>query len=332
MTQPLSAPAERIWLLSPVYFDAESYRRLRQELTAALDATPSLARLERHFVIVDDSGGADPDTTNLEQEQVRVLRVPFPLGHQRALVFALRQLAPVVADSDVVVTLDADGEDKPEDLPRLLAPLLAQAQLRRIAIAERTRRRESAAFKVLYFFFKLLFVLLTGGIIRSGNYCAYRGWMARNLLFHPHFDLCYSSSLLTFGLQMDRVPCERGKRYAGQSKMTWLKLVMHGIRMLMPYADRIAIRGLVAFSILFALGVAMGVAVVAVRLFTDLAIPGWATYTLLLSMLMSGTALGCLILVFTLFVQSQSLSMSRLDSSRGDLLGPEPRITSPRAE
>lgn len=308
-----SAPA-RIWLVSPVYFDVESYRRLRAELAAALSADASLAVVQRQFVVVDDTGGADPEIDVMEREpDVTVIRVPFPLGHQRAIVFGLRQLARRMDDSDLVATLDADGEDQPKDLPRLLAPLMASGQLRRAAIAERTRRKESVFFKVLYFFFKLLFILLTGGVIRSGNYAAYRGWMAKNLLFHPQFDLCYSSSLLTFGLQLDRVPCERGSRYAGQSKMTYLKLVMHGIRMLMPFADRIAIRGLVAFSFLFAVGVALGIAVVAVRLFTELAIPGWATYTLLLSILMCGIALGCLILVFTLFVQSQSLSMSRLD-------------------
>ena len=51
---------------------------------------------------------------------VTVLQPPFNLGHQRALVYALRKALPQIADEDAVVTLDADGEDRPEDLPRLL--------------------------------------------------------------------------------------------------------------------------------------------------------------------------------------------------------------------
>lgn len=315
MTVAEGKPARKLWLLSPVYFDVESYRKLRSELEGIIMGS-ALAELEPHFVIVDDSGGTDPQIEELERESpVGVIRVPFPLGHQRALVFALRSLAPEIGDFDFVVTLDADGEDKPEDLPRLVEPLLKNGtQLRRIALAARTARRETLTFKVLYFFFKLLFVVLAGSVIRSGNFSAYRGWVARNLLFHPHFDLCYSSSLLTFGLPIDAVPCARGARYFGKSKMTYLKLIMHGIRMLMPYADRIAIRGLVVFSVLFVAGLLLGASVLAVKVFTDLAIPGWATYTLLLAILLCGTALGCLILVFTLFVQSQSLSMSKLDA------------------
>lgn len=322
---PVQAP-RRIWLVSPVYFDVECHRRLRPELLAAL-GDKSLASLEPVFVAVDDSGGADPDMDALETSGVVVLRCPFPLGHQRAIVYGLRRLAGELRDGDLVVTLDADGEDRPVDLPRLVGPLLADpANLRRLAVAERTKRRETPWFKVLYFFFKLAFMLLTGGVIRSGNYAAFRGWWAKNLLFHPHFDLCYSSSLLSFGTPVDRVPCPRGERYAGRSKMTFLKLVMHGIRMLMPFADRIAIRGLVVFSALFFLGLALGAAVVGVRVLTELAIPGWATYTLLLALLLSGTALGCLILVFSVFVQSQSLSMSRLDVAAQK----EPRVE-PRA-
>jgi polyisoprenyl-phosphate glycosyltransferase len=326
-----STAGVRIWFLSPVYFDVESYRLLRRNLEAELRA--AYPRLEPRFVVVDDSAGMDPQIQELaESTDTQVLCAPFSLGHQRALVYGLRTLAGSMRDEDLVVTLDADGEDQPSDLLRLLTPLLEDPQgLRRVSLAARTKRRETLSFRVLYFFYKLLFLLLTGTLIRSGNYAAYRGWLARHLLFHPYFDLCYSSSLVAFNLRLERVPCARGTRYAGRSKMTYLKLIMHGLRMLMPFADRIAIRGLVGFSALLVAAASLGVWVVCIRLFTDLAIPGWATYTLLLALVLCGTALACLILLFTLFVQTQSLSMSRLDVHLGALNGAEPRDPPGRA-
>src|SRR5256885_4629244 len=78
----------------------------------------------------------------------------------------------------------------------------------------------------MYSVFKLVFSLLTGASIRTGNFAAYRGWLARNVLFHPHFDNCYSSSLISLNVAVQLVPCERGTRYAGQSRMSFLKLVM----------------------------------------------------------------------------------------------------------
>jgi hypothetical protein len=304
-------PPEKIWLVSPVYFDVESYTRLRDNARAALTGERDI---DLRLVAIDDTAGADPAIRGLEAlpDQL-VITPPFPLGHQRALVFGLRRLSTMVGERDLVVTLDADGEDKPEDLPRLLAPLRqADASLRTVVVAARTRRRESPLFKVFYLLFKTFFQLLTGTIIRSGNYAAYRGWLTHNVLFHPHFDLSYSSSLLSLGLHVHRVPCERGVRYAGASKMTFVKLIQHGLRMLMPFADRIATRGLVIFSAMLGLGLAGAATLLALQI-SGISSPGWIIYTLCTGTLLCALAAACMVIVFALFVQSQSLSLARLD-------------------
>jgi len=308
--------SETVWLVSPVYFDVESYTRLRDNARAALAAVG----VEPKFVAVDDTAGADPAVRSLEAlPDQRVITPPFNLGHQRGLVFGLRQLSADIDERDVVVTLDADGEDQPEDLPRLLAPLREPtASLRSVAVAARTRRRETLPFKVLYFFFKNFFRLLTGTLIQSGNFAAYRGWLTRNVLFHPHFDLAYSSSLLSLGLNIHRVPCERGRRYAGMSKMTYVKLIQHGLRMLMPFADRIATRWLVIFSTLGGLGLVGALTLLALKLFGQVDSPGWAFYAFCTGTLLCAVAAVCMVILFALFVQNQSLSLAQLDAASRD--------------
>ena len=287
----------RLWIFSPLYFDVEPYLRLLRELRAAAPA------VELKPVVVDDSAGLDPAVSGLPAD-VRVVVPPFNLGHQRALVHGLRKLAAEIADDDFVVTLDGDGEDQPQDLPRLLAAL-PDGNLRKLALAARTRRRETPAFKLLYLVFKRFFLLLTGTVVRSGNYAAYRGWVAKNVLFHPHFDLCYASSLLSLNLQIERVPCERGARYAGVSKMTYGKLLLHGFRMLMPFADRIAVRGLV-FGAVFVPGCLLA------ALWSALAgAPRWPWVFVALG-LFGSVALGTCTLLFAVFSQTQGLSMARL--------------------
>lgn len=305
-------PSETVWLVSPVYFDVESYTRLRDNARAALAESSGL---HLRLVAIDDTAGADPAIRSLESTADQlVITPPFPLGHQRALVFGLRRLSTLVGERDLIVTLDADGEDKPEDLPRLLAPLReADASVRTVVVAARTRRRESPAFKLFYLLFKSLFQLLTGTIIRSGNYAAYRGWLTHDVLFHPHFDLSYSSSLLSLGLNVHRVPCERGIRYAGVSKMTYVKLIQHGLRMLMPFADRIATRGLVIFSTLLGVGLVAAATLLGLEVSGAFLSPGWLIYTLCTGMLLCALAAACMVIVFALFVQSQSLSLARLD-------------------
>ena len=247
-----------IWVVSPMLHDTESYRRLRQEVIAATAATFGPVR----FLVVDDSAGTDADVTSLAPfDDVQVLTPPFNLGHQRAIVHGLRYLAPTVADDDVVITMDSDGEDQPADVPRLLAAMTQTGAA--LVLAERTKRSEPLLFRVLYVMFRVFFRLIAGITVLSGNFAAQRGDSLKATVNHPSFDLCYSSTLLALRRPTTTVPCARGKRFAGKSRMNTSSLIAHGIRMLLPFSERIAARMLViaattflAFATLLALTIA----------------------------------------------------------------------------
>jgi hypothetical protein len=80
--------------------------------------------------------------------------------------------------------------------------------------------------------------------------------------------------------------------------MNFVGLAVHGLSAISLYGDIIGVRLLiVAGGGILALLTALG-AVVGVRLFTDLAIPGWATYSAgLLTVLLFQVLLSCLALV-----------------------------------
>ena len=316
MSSPLpSGSAPRTWILCPVYHDVEAFLQLRERLLEVVAKHLVLRSRPLRFYVVDDSGGLDPEVARLKQlADTTVIEPPFNLGHQRAIVYGLRRLATRVSEQDLVITMDADGEDQPEDLPRLLAPLLQKGvRLHDIALARRTRRRESVGFKVLYLGFRLLFRLLTGLSIRTGNYAAYSGWVLRHILSHPSFDLCYSSSLVSLNLPIVYVPCERGHRYAGRSHMDLQRLFLHGLRMLMPFTDRIAIRALIGFSVMFGIGVLLSLMALAVRIFEQTAIPDWALSSLQIAVILSFIALGNFIVLFAVFSQSRGISLATLE-------------------
>ena len=315
--------SNRLWVLCPSYRDVPSFRVLRTNVQLTVKETPALVDLDLRFVVVDDTGGCDEEISTLRDfPDVRIITPPFNLGHQRAIVYGLRMLMPDVADSDLIVTLDSDGEDRPEDLPALLETLLdASAKRNSLSVARRTKRSESVRFKVMYTLFRAMFRLLTGTTVRSGNFAAYRGWLAKRMLLHPHFDLCYSSTLVSLGLDIVFVPCPRGNRYEGKSRMSSLNLFMHGVRMLMPFTDRIAVRALTAFSVLFGIGVACAAVVVGIRLFTNAAIPGWTTITLLSMLILSVVALGNFVVLFAVFSHSRGISLANLEEWKETFLG-----------
>ncbi len=308
---------EKLWIVCPSYTDVLAFTMLRKRLLEVIEAADLLDHRLVRFVLVDDTGGYDDEIDDLRAfDDVRVVTPPFNLGHQRALVCGLRTILTDLEDSDLVVTMDADGEDRPDDLPRLLAPLIeSPSQRKRLCVARRTERQESASFRVMYFFFRMMFRVLTGVTVRSGNYAAYRGWLARRMLLHPYFDLCYSSTLVSLDMPVTPVPCPRGERYAGRSRMNLLRLFMHGVRMLMPFTDRIAVRALASFSAIFGLGLMLAIAVVATKVFTSAAIPGWTTTTLLGLIIVSFVALGNFIVLFAVFSHSRGISMANLEDS-----------------
>lgn len=308
------------WIVTPVYRDVRSFRILRRNLLEVLAGSPSTHTGAARFIVIDDTAGQDPEIDSLREfGDVTVLQPPFNLGHQRALVYALRKILPQVDDDDVVVTLDADGEDRPADLPRLLAPISDRPPAeRKVVLALRTKRRESVGFKLLYRLFRVLFRALTGNTVRSGNFAAMPGSIAKRALLHPTFDLSYSSAILALDLPVEYVPCERGERYEGRSKMTYGRLAMHGLRMLMPFTDRIAIRALAVFVFFGVLGALLALLVVCLKLFTSSAVPGWTSYIALGSLIVSLVALGNFVSLFVLFSQTRAVSLASIEELTDD--------------
>jgi glycosyltransferase involved in cell wall biosynthesis len=102
----------------PLYNEHLSLIRLYEELCASLDA---LGR-EWEVVFVDD-GSSDGSFATLirmhaERSNVRVVRLRRNFGKTTALAAGFEE-----ACGDVVVTIDADLQDDPAEIPRLLAKL-----------------------------------------------------------------------------------------------------------------------------------------------------------------------------------------------------------------
>lgn len=241
---------ETIWVVCPCFLDVPSFRRTREEVLQTL--TIKFPQYSLKFILIDDSAGTDPELSSLHSlSDTQIISVPYHRGHQSALVFGLRKLGQTILEKDFVITMDADGEDIPSDTQSILDALLKkEAQLSAVALALRTHRQESPPFKIAYFFYKQIFFLLTGKIIKSGNFAGFRGLFLKETIHHSHFDQCYSSSFISLPLQIDYVPLARGKRFFGASKMNFGSLLNHGLRMLLPFSDKIIIRGIFIAGIL----------------------------------------------------------------------------------
>jgi len=301
---------QNIWIVVPSFHDSSCLRRLIQQIRKELGSLTCDGSRTIRFLIADDSAGEDQGLNEMTDsgDAVSVVQLPFRSGHQAALVLALRTLAESINEKDLVLTLDADGEDRPVDIPRLLEPLIEREDSfsPKIILAKRTSRKESLPFKILYCFFKFIFKVFTGQIVRSGNFAAFTGSTLKRMISHPMFDLCYSSSLLNLGYPIKLVGCERGSRYDGESRMNFFRLVSHGIHMLMPFMNDISVRLMIFLgSLLVTTFLFFAISVLdAFNGFMDL--PKWSTIASFILLLVLLITLGICILVFSLFSHFQS--------------------------
>ena len=101
--------------------------------------------------------------------RVEVLHLRRNLGHQRAIAIGLAFVEAERPRCRAVVLMDCDGEDAPEDVPRLVARYEQEGR-RKIVFAERTKRSESRLFRAFYVLYRMAHRVLTGQWVRVGNF------------------------------------------------------------------------------------------------------------------------------------------------------------------
>jgi len=77
------------------------------------------------------------------------------------------------------------------------------------------------------------------------------------------------------------LPLERGTRIEGSSKMNFQALIIHGLSAISVFIDTMAIRLLVLCLFLIFISISAILVIFGVKLFSNFAVPGWASYIVL---------------------------------------------------
>lgn len=259
----------------PLRDDWVSASTLIERLDEALP--PSLCTIT--VVLVDDGSSIACDLANRwthfqNISAVQVLRLRRNLGHQRAICIGLLYVKEH-HECDAVLVLDADGEDTPEGAVKLIHTF---SNLGKAVFAQRSRRTESFAFRLFYRFYRALHLLLTGLAVRVGNFSILPASYLSTLSVMPELWNHYAAAVFRSRLPYSMVPIARGRRIAGQSTMNFVALISHGLSAISVYGDVVGVRLLIASLIGSIVAALAAVAVIGIRVFTNLAVPGWATY------------------------------------------------------
>ena len=212
--------------------------------------------------------------------KVEVLELRRNLGHQRAIAIGLAYIEAEIPCQAVVV-MDADGEDSPKYVPRLIHKCNDHAG-ERIIFAQRTRRSESLTFKIFYNVYVLLFRVLTGSKMRMGNFSIIPYKLLRRLVGTSEIWNHYTAGILKAKIDYAEIHTKRGVRLSGKSRMDFVSLVIHGLSAISVFGETVRVRMAVALFSFIICTVAAIVLILFIKTFTSLAIPGWASTVVLL--------------------------------------------------
>jgi hypothetical protein len=267
-------------IIAPVYEDMDSV----SELARRLARNPPR---DCFVVCIDDGSVGQPTAISALEEagiQGAVLYLRRNVGHQRAIATGLAWVAEHLPSVERLVIMDSDGEDRPECIPDLLDMLDGGSV--DVVVAERGKRAESAGFRFFYLVYRTLFRALAGRKIRFGNFMAMNNLALHRLASMGETGLHVAGSVLVSRLRWQGRAIDRGKRYAGQSKMGFVSLVLHGFKAFMVFAEDVLVRvGVACLLVAGTSVVGMGAAVILKSL--GIATPGWFS-----------VALGVLVLMF----------------------------------
>jgi glycosyltransferase involved in cell wall biosynthesis len=275
----LGQPArDNITVLIPVFNDWKALGWLLSRLDESLQREG----FEVDVFVVDDAS----DYLNYEDfipddltaiKSVEVLELRRNLGHQRAIAVGLAYVEANV-DCESVVVMDGDGEDDPDDVPKLIQKC-REEEYGKLIFAHRTQRSESLMFKVFYRAYKRLYSILTGYEISVGNFSIIPRRILARIVGVSEIWNHYAVGAIKARIPYTKIPSRRSIRLDGKSQMNFTSLIAHGLSAISVHRDIVGVRLLVATCVLILLAVISIAVAIVIRFTTALAVPGWTTYT-----------------------------------------------------
>ena len=212
---------QSISVVVPIYNDqeviAELHRRLRPVLEAITD---------RYELILVDEGSRDHSWEEMLQvrqanEHVRAVRLSRNFGQQSAIAAGLS-----LTSNDLIVLMDSDLQDRPEDIPTLIDALLADPQAM-MAIAQWEERKDSRMKLAVSRLFQRVSNTITEihTVPRLGIFRVMKKSVVEELRNFPEKTATTVSLLYYIGSRYVAVPLKRDARFAGKSGYNLSKML-----------------------------------------------------------------------------------------------------------
>lgn len=207
---------------------------MRDEVAAAepliLEVAAVLAARPHEIIVVDDGStdGTDRALRALatRMPRLRLHRHPQSRGQSTAIRSGVR-----LARAPLIVTLDGDGQNPPDQIPLLLVPFEKAGHDLGLVQGQRAVRRDSAAKRLASRFANAIRGALLGDGVRDSG-CGLKAFRRDAYLDLPFFDHIHrfmAAMMLREGWRVETVDVTHRPRHGGRSKYSNLARGLVGI-------------------------------------------------------------------------------------------------------
>ena len=221
-------------LLLPLYNDWKSLQKLLTLINIKLKKFPKKIEI----VVVDDNSTVSPQL-NIKKlkniKKVKLLKLNKNLGSQKAISIGLSYLDSINKKS-IITILDSDGED---DFNKVLEMIkIAESNKDKIVVSSRSKRREGNIFIFFYLLHKIITFTFSFKWINFGNYSSFDSRNLTKILSNNNSWFAFSSCVAK-NCDVIKVEAERKRRFFGKSKLSFIGLFIHALRVNVPFFPRI---------------------------------------------------------------------------------------------
>ena len=232
-------------ILIPLYNDWKSVSKLLNEIDQKINNWEA----EVSIIIVNDASTEERSELKSNYQKIKIVKIlnmKKNTVHQRCIAAGLKYIYKN-EDFDRVIVMDADGEDRPDELNNFYEKSLEKPNS--TITGNRFKRSEGIIFRVLYEVHKILTFIFTGKLIKFGNFTCLPKKHVEQLIQKPFLWNSYSSSVIASIKDRESISSVRGLRYILPSKMNFIALVFHSLAIISVFRNIVIFRSIIFFSI-----------------------------------------------------------------------------------
>ena len=229
---------KKIIILIPVYNDWQSTSKLLEDINLNVKGLNQ----EFSIIIVNDASTDKQSINSMNFENlssIKIINMKENRGHARCIASGLKHIHEK-EQYDYIIPMDGDGEDRPEEIKNFVENINFNPN--KTIVGERVKRTEKLIFKICYKIHKALTYLSTGQSIKFGNYTCLPKSTVEKMINEKATWSSFSGALQKVEKDKVEVPSERGVRYFGPSKMSFLSLIKHSLSIISVFKFNVLIR------------------------------------------------------------------------------------------